>query len=329
MRHASEFPLRKGGMAHAACRMPSSRVSSKRPMFFKRRQKSPVVPRQRRVAELEIASARLIRAGFAGDYHSAFHGRGIEFSQVREYQPGDDIRTIDWNVTARSGVPHVKEFIEERDLTIFVAIDVSGSMAFGSVDWRKIDIAAELASVFAFSAVQNSDRVGLLLFANGPRKFIPPRRGRTHAQVLVRAAVDAAFGGCDGSADLGTAARFLERVAVKRSVIIVVSDFLDTDFDTPLRRLNRRHDVVAVTITDPRERRFPFGGLVRLVDNESGQAALVDLHRAEVAKRAAARDQDLTRRFTQSAVDHIEISTAIPYDRDLLRFFRERVKRRR
>src|ERR1700674_558064 len=128
-------------------------------------------PLSRRVAQLEVLSARLIRSGFAGDYHSAFHGRGIEFAQVREYQPGDDIRTIDWNVTARSGVPHVKEFVEERDLTILVAIDVSGSMAFGSVDWRKCDIAAELASVFAFSAVQNADRIGLLLFSDDVRTY--------------------------------------------------------------------------------------------------------------------------------------------------------------
>jgi uncharacterized protein (DUF58 family) len=131
---------------------------------------------------LELVSARLIRAGFAGDYHSAFHGRGIEFAQVREYQPGDDVRTIDWNVTARTGVPHVKEFIEERDLTVIVAVDVSGSMGFGSVDWRKCDIAAELAAVFAFSAVQNSDRIGLLLFSTATRAYIPPRRGRAHAR---------------------------------------------------------------------------------------------------------------------------------------------------
>src|SRR5437868_9467260 len=132
-------------------------------MFFTRKKPDFRKPVPRRVRDLEIASARLIRAGFAGDYHSAFHGRGIEFSQVREYQPGDDIRTIDWYVTARSGAPHVKEFIEERDLTVLVVIDVSGSMAFGSVDWRKCDVAAELAAVFAFSAVQNSDRIGLLL----------------------------------------------------------------------------------------------------------------------------------------------------------------------
>ncbi len=297
--------------------------------LFKRKPRETRPPLQRRVSDLEIVSARLIRSGFAGDYHSAFHGRGIEFAQVREYQPGDDIRSIDWNVTARTGVPHVKEFIEERDLTILVAVDVSGSMAFGSVDWRKIDIAAELVSVFAFSAVQNSDRVGLLLFSKTAQNFIPPRRGRGHAQVLVRAAVAAATGGCGGGADLAAAAGFVNRVAVKRSVVIVVSDFLDLDFEHPLRRLNRRHDVVAIAVTDPREQRFPERGLVRVVDDETGETRLVDLRRNEVAGRAAQRSRDLERRFVTAGIDHLEVSTAIPYDRELLRFFRERVKRRR
>jgi uncharacterized protein (DUF58 family) len=285
-------------------------------------------PLARRVRELEVVSARLIRAGFAGDYHSAFHGRGIEFSQVREYLPGDDIRTIDWNVTARSGVPHVKEFIEERDLTILIAIDVSGSMGFGSVDWRKCDIAAELAAVFAFSAVQNSDRVGLLLFSKNVRTFITPRRGRAHAQVIVRAAADAAMRGPSGSADLDSAARFLERVSVKRAVVIVLSDFLDLNFERTMRRLNRRHDLVAISVADPREERFPSGAMVRVVDSESGIARTIDLGSADVSRRAAARAQQLQRRFRSSGVDHLEVSTAMPYDRELLRFFRERSLRR-
>lgn len=287
------------------------------------------VPLTRRVLDLEILSARLIRAGFAGDYHSAFHGRGIEFSQVREYQPGDDVRTIDWNVTARSGVPHVKEFIEERDLTILVAVDVSGSMAFGSIDWRKCDIAAELAAVFAFSAVQSSDRIGLLLFADTVRRYIPPRRGRMHAQVIVRAAVEAAMRGPAGTADLDAAARYLEQVSSRRAVVIVISDFLDQSFERPMRRLDRRHDVVAIAVSDPREERFPKGGLVKVVDAESGVARLIDSRRADVARRAANRSQLNERRFCSAGIDHLRVSTAIPYDRELLRFFRERAVRRR
>src|SRR6185503_18446634 len=169
--------------------------------LFKRKPPDLRTPLVRRVRDLELVSARMIRAGFAGDYHSAFHGRGIEFSQVREYIPGDDIRAIDWNVTARTGVPHVKEFIEERDLTVIIAVDVSASMAFGSVDWRKCDIAAELTAVFAFAAVENMDRVGLLLFSENVRRFIPARRGRPHAQTIVHTAVNAAMRGCSGIAD--------------------------------------------------------------------------------------------------------------------------------
>src|SRR3954451_9005962 len=287
-------------------------------MFFRPRKPRFRVPLTRRVRNLEVLSARLIRAGFAGDYHSAFHGRGIEFSQVREYQPGDDVRAIDWNVTARSGVPHVKEFIEERDLTVIVAVDVSGSMAFGSVDWRKCDIAAELAAVFAFSAVQNSDRIGLLLFSNTVRSYIPPRRGQMHAQVIVRAAVDAAMRGPRGVADLDAAARYLEQVSSRRAVVIVISDFLDQNFERTMRRLDRRHDVVAITISDPREERFPDAGLAQVVDAETGAARLIDLRRADVGRRAAARVQLNERRFRTAGVDHLNVSTAIPYDRELL-----------
>jgi uncharacterized protein (DUF58 family) len=298
-------------------------------MFFRPRKPQFRAPLTRRVRDLEILSARLIRAGFAGDYHSAFHGRGIEFSQVREYQPGDDVRTIDWNVTARSGAPHVKEFVEERDLTVLVAIDISGSMGFGSIDWRKCDVAAELAAVFAFSAVQNSDRIGLLLFSNTVRAYIPPRRGRMHAQVIVRAAVDAAMRGPADVADLDGAVRYLEQVSTRRSVVIVISDFLDQNFERTMRRLNRRHDVVAIAVGDPREERFPNEGLARVVDAESGAMKLIDLRRADVARRAASRTQLNERRFRAAGVDHLNVSSAIPYDRELLRFFRERSARRR
>jgi uncharacterized protein (DUF58 family) len=297
-------------------------------MFFRPKVPDLRAPIARRVRDLELVSSRLIRAGFAGDYHSAFHGRGIEFSQVREYMPGDDIRTIDWNVTARSGVPHVKEFIEERDLTILVAVDISGSMRFGSVDWRKCDIAAELAAIFAFSAVENSDRVGLLLFSERVETFIPPRRGRHHAQVIVRAAVDAAMRGPSGVANVEAAVRFIETIPTKRAVVLVLSDFLDATFERPLQRLDRRHDVVALPIIDPREDRFPRGGLVRLVDLETRRSRLVSLTRTDPSRRAAQRREELVRRFRSIAVDHLLVSTAAPYDRELLRFFRERSDRR-
>jgi len=296
-------------------------------MLFRPKPPQFRAPLARRVRDLELVSSRLIRAGFAGDYQSAFHGRGIEFSQVREYMPGDDIRSIDWNVTARSGVPHVKEFVEERDLTVLLAVDVSASMAFGSVDWRKCDIAAELAAVFAFSAVQNHDRIGLVLYSDRVVQFVPPRRGRAHAQVIVRAAVDAAMRGPAGRADFEQATLWLERANAKRAVVIVVSDFLDA-FERPMRRMNRHHDVVAMVVTDPREGRFPSGALARLADAESGREQLVDLGRADVPKRAMARAQQLERRFRSAQVDWMEVSTAMGYERQLLRFFKERSLRR-
>ncbi|HEX2832348.1 MAG TPA: DUF58 domain-containing protein [Thermoanaerobaculia bacterium] len=298
-------------------------------MFFKRKDPDLRAPLVRRVRDLELASLRMIRLGFAGDYHSAFHGRGIEFSQVREYMPGDDVRTIDWNVTARSGVPHVKEFIEERDLTVIIAVDISGSMAFGSVDWRKCDLAAELAAIFAFSAVENSDRAGLLLFSDSVHAYIPPRRGRTHAQVIVTHAVEAALRGAGGRADIDHAVRFLERTAGKRAVILVLSDFLDSAFEKPLQRLHQRHDVIAIPIVDPREERMPRGAMARLVDLESNETRVVDLARTDVAKRAYQRYDQLTRRFRGAGIDHLPVSTALSYDRELLRFFRERSARQR
>jgi len=279
-------------------------------------------PARRRVRELEIITARLIRAGFAGEYHAAFHGRGIEFAQVREYQPGDDIRTIDWNVTARSGIPHVKQFVEERDLTVLIALDVSPSMVFGSLDRRKSEIAAELTAVLSFAALQNRDRVGLAIFSDQVRTFIPPRRGRIHAERIVQAAITAPRD-AGGPTRLDRVVEFIDRVSVKRAVVIVLSDFLDVDFDKPLNRLNRRHDVVALVIGDPREERFPERGLVELVDSETGRRSVVDLR-----GRRDLRKRDLAERFRRIGVDGVALSTAIPYEQTLLRFFRERMVRR-
>jgi len=280
----------------------------------------------RKVRRLEVLSSRLIRSGFAGDYHSAFHGKGIEFAQVREYMPGDDIRTIDWNVTARSGIPHVKQFVEERDLTVMIVIDVSRSMAFGSLDRRKIDRAVELAAVLSFAAVENSDRVGLLLFGPKVRRFFPPRKGRSWSQAIVRAALAESLHP-EGPADLENAVRFLQRVSVKRSVILILSDFLDMPFERSLDRLSRKHDVIAISISDPREQAFPTRGLIRLVDSESGQAAQIDLRTNRVRATAGRRMTELVQRFRRARVDHLFVSTAVPYERDLLGFFRNRVLR--
>ena len=279
--------------------------------------------------ELEIVTARLVRAGFAGQYHSAIHGRGVEFSQVREYQPGDDIRTIDWNVTARSGVPHVKEFVEERDLSILIALDVSASMAFGSVDRRKIDLAVEVAAVLAFSALENGDRVGLALVGDGVRQMIPPRRGRVHAQAVIRTALGASRA-ADGSGDLEKALGFLSRALRKKTVIVLLSDFLgDGRYSRALRRLATRHDVIAIRLSDPREAHFPRNGLVTLVDAESGERKMVDLRSKNPARAAAALRRTADEALSSSGVDVVDVSTAVPYERALVRFFERRSGRRR
>jgi len=288
---------------------------------------SPNPPVARRLRELELVTARLIRSGFAGDYHAAFHGQGIEFSQVREYQPGDDVRTIDWNVTARSGAPHVKQFVEERDLTILIAADVSASMGFGSLDRRKIDLASELIAVLAFAAEQNGDRVGLLLFESGVKRFIAPLRGRTHTQLVVREALVA------GSALSGVVSwerfeLFVRQIAKRRAVVIVLSDFLDDfldkGFERPLRRLAVKHDLIAIGISDPREQHLPDRGIVRLIDAETGKRLIIDLKRRRKSEAATA----LEGRFKRLGVDFLPVSTAVPYERSLLRFFEQRVRRR-
>ena len=288
--------------------------------------RSAAIPR--RIRELEIVTARLIRAGFAGQYHAAFHGRGIEFAQVREYLPGDDVRIIDWNVTARSGSPYVKEFVEERDLTILLAIDVSASMLFGSLDRRKIDLACELAAVLAFAALQNGDRVGLLLFSGDIVKYVPPRRGRIHVEALLRDIL-LLSGSASGAAKYSGAVEFIERVTVKRAVILLISDFLDADFERPLQRLNRRHDLVALRLSDPREERFPEKGVVRLMDAETGRRVEVSLRRNRVRQRTEQRERRLAEKFRRLGIDSVTLQTALPYEQTLLRFFNHRIARGR
>jgi uncharacterized protein (DUF58 family) len=296
-------------------------------MRFFRRRSAPdrVEDRRRRLArrvrDLELVTARLVRAGFAGQYNAAFHGHGIEFAQVREYQPGDDIRTIDWNVTARSGVPHVKQFVEERDLTLVVALDVSGSMGFGSLDRRKVDLGIELAAVLSFAALQNRDRVGLLLFGGNAMRYVPPRRGRTHVETAVRDALVAAES-TGGAADLNAVARFLDRVLVKPGVVVVISDFLECEIEHPMRRLAMRHDTVAFAIRDPREERLPAGGLARFRDSESGKVINVRLRGERLAL------PPLSQRMNRTGADLFEVSTVLPYERELVRFFEQRALRR-
>lgn len=295
------------------------------------RAKPPAEPRApaiKRMRDLEVLTARLIRAGFAGQYHAAFQGRGIEFARVREYEVGDDIRSIDWNVTARTGAPHVKEYVEERDIGIVVAFDVSSSMRFGSVDRRKADLAVELLAILTYAALQNGDRVGLAMFTDRIVKFVPPRRGRLHAQTVIRHGMAEARD-ATGPTDLDAVSSTLLGTMRRRGVIVWISDFLGGRPGRPFTRLAVRHDVLAVRVSDPRETRLPRKGLVQLRDAETGRLSLVDLRWNSSLRDIGQHRRIVDETLGAAGIDLIDISTAVPYERALLRFFERRVRRRR
>ena len=295
--------------------------------FFRRRAPEPRrVTASRRIRELELLSAKLVRAGLAGRYHAAFHGQGIEFAQVREYQPGDDVRTIDWNVTARSGAPHVKQFVEERDLSVLLMVDLSSSMHFGSSTKTKAEVALEILSIFSFAALENGDRVGLLAFDERVRLYREPSRSRSAIMRMLRETIDRAPS-TGGRTNLAVAAEFARRVLRRRAVIIVISDFLDIDSRESLRAIASGHDVVALHLIDPREERFPSRGLVRLVDAENGKADDVDLARRPAALESLRWRAATDRGLKALRIDRLEVPVAADYDRALLRFFNERAER--
>jgi uncharacterized protein (DUF58 family) len=265
----------------------------------------------------------------SGQYESVFKGRGIEFDEVREYQPGDEIRSIDWNVTARMGRPFVKKFVEERQLTVMILLDASASSYFGTVKRLKSELAAEVSAVLAFSAIQNNDRVGLIIFTDRIEKFIPPRKGVPHVLRVVREALY--FKPKGRGTDIAGALQFLDNVTTRRAVTFIISDFFAEEFKRPLTIANKKHDVVAVTITDPRELELPKVGLVELADAEKGRFQLVDTSsgrlRESYAKRARAIVEARARLFASTNVDHIDIVTDRPYIDAFVKFFR--IRRRR
>jgi uncharacterized protein (DUF58 family) len=281
----------------------------------------------RKIRRIRLHTRLILESGIVGSYHAAFKGRGMEFAEVREYQPGDDVRTIDWNVTARSGVPHVKKYIEERDLTLLLLIDISGSSAFGSQYLAKRDLAAEVSGVLAFSAVANKDRVGAVLFSDEIEMFIPPSRGETHALRIVRDTL--VHRTRSRGTSIQKAVRFARSILKRRSIVAVISDFQDEGYEKGLAALRRRHDVFALHLTDPRDRSIPDIGLVRLTDPETGELLVVDTSDPRV--RAAllpihADEQRSTLR--QCGVDSLSLTTSEPYDRPLQGFFKGREKRR-
>ncbi|MEW6521549.1 MAG: DUF58 domain-containing protein [Thermodesulfobacteriota bacterium] len=284
-----------------------------------------------KIRTIRIYTNKAVNDILAGEYESVFKGRGMEFDEVRAYQPGDDIRTIDWNVTARTGHPYVKQYVEERELTIFFLVDLSASGAFGSGQRLKNEVAAELCALLAFSAIKNNDKVGLIAFTDTVELFIPPKKGPTHVLRLIREILN--FSPERGGTSIAASLHFFGRISHKRAVAFLVSDFLDEDFFTPMRVIARRHDLIAVSITDPRERELPAAGLIELEDAESGGRLLIDSSSPELrrtfAAAAARRLGDLAGQFAAMGVDHIPLQTDEDYVLDLVRFFRMRERRRR
>ena len=291
----------------------------------------------KKVRQVEVRTSRLVNDTLAGSYHSVFKGRGMNFDEVREYVPGDEIRTIDWNVTARTGTPHVKKFTEERELTIMLLIDISGSGDFGSTTGSKREIMAEVGSVLAFSAVRNNDKVGLVLFSDFVELYIPPKKGRSHILRLIREILF--FQPQGRKTDLIVALDFINRVAKRKCVTFLISDFcLPGDFDESLVRLkpklrisNRRHDLISMITSDPREHSLPDIGWLTIEDAESG--AQVELNTSDPAVRkgyvelAGARRKNLHKVIRSAGVDLLELSTDESYVPPLLNFFGNRRRR--
>ena len=285
----------------------------------------------KKIRYIEIYTSKAVNDALAGEYESMFKGRGMEFDEVREYQMGDDIRSIDWNVTARTGTPHFKRYVEERELTVIFMVDLSASGAFGSVRQTKNEVAAELCALLAFSAIKNNDKVGLIVFTDQVEMFIPPAKGTTHVLRLIRELLNFSPGQKD--TDICAAIEYLGRVTTKKCVVFLISDFLGEDFEKRMRVLGKRHDLIAMSIADPREVALPNVGLIELEDAETGELVLVDTGSASVRKRYENLGQDrqkiLKDLFRSMGIDHLEIMTGRNYVRELVRFFRTRERRLR
>jgi len=292
----------------------------------------------KKVRQLEIRTNRLVNDSLAGEYHSVFKGRGMNFDEVREYVPGDEVRAIDWNVTARAGRPFIKKFTEERELTILLLVDVSASGNFGSGPQSKRQMAAELASVLAFSAIRNNDKVGLVLFSDRVEQYIPPKKGRQHVLRVIREILF--FEPQHRGTDLVRALDFINQVTARRAIMFLVSDFelpnqdrALTDLRRALRLVNRRHDVVALHIHDRREAELPDVGRLALEDAETGELIELDTAsqrvRGRFAELAGKREDDLRRILSSEGVDSLNLDTCEPYEPALRSFFKRRERRMR
>lgn len=290
-----------------------------------------MIPKEvlKKIRHIQITTSRMVNDVFSGQYQSVFKGRGMEFDEVREYQPGDDIKSIDWNVTARTGVPHVKKFVEERELTVMLLLDGSGSCHFGSVKQLKSQLAAELCSVLAFSAIRNNDRIGLMIFTDRVEKFVPPRKGLRHVLRIIREALYYKPKG--KGTDIAQALEHLNRISRRRTISFIISDFFASDFERFLAIANKRHDMIAVTITDPREMDLPKVGILKLDDAETGESVIVDTTntglRNSYRQASEARIQDREKMLRSINVDNINVRTDAPYTKELIKFFKMRERR--
>jgi uncharacterized protein (DUF58 family) len=283
----------------------------------------------KKVRQLEIRTRGMVNQVFSGEYHSVFKGRGMEFSEVREYQMGDDIRTIDWNVTARLNHPFVKIFEEERELTVMLVVDMSGSQSFGSQTALKRDVAIEISAVLAFSAMKNNDKVGLLIFTDTIEKFVPPRKGRSHTLRIIRELLSYEPKGRGTS--IRTALEYLNHIQKKRSIVFLISDFMDAEYEAALRIAGRRHDLVGLVMNDPREQVLPRVGMMTLRDAESGIVRTVDTN-DRLVRTTFSQHRDVVQRsrrslFLKSRLDAVEINVNESYIKPLSDFFRKREKR--
>ena len=283
----------------------------------------------KKIRRIEIFTSRLVNNIFAGEYESVFKGRGMEFNEVREYQPGDEIRTIDWNVTARMGRPYIKKYVEERELVIMLVVDMSASIDFGTQQQTKGEIAAEISGLLAFSAIKNNDKVGLICFTNEVELFVPPRKGKKHVLRVIREILY--FDPHQRATNINAALEYVDRVLQRRSVVFLISDFRDDGYEKRLAITSKHHDLIAVMVEDAREEELPDVGLIELEDAETGEIIILDTK--DQSTREAYRQ--LNRRaiearqkhFRANKVDCIEIRTDRSYVEPLIRFFRQRAMR--
>lgn len=290
-----------------------------------------MIPKEilQKIRRIQITTSRKVTDIFAGQYQSVFKGRGMEFHEVREYLPGDDIRMIDWNVTARAGHPYIKKFVEERELTVMLLLDASQSCCFGSGKRLKSQVAAELCSVLAFSAIQNNDKIGLVIFTDEIEKFIPAKKGLSHTLRIIREALY--YKPARKNTNITSALEYLNHITKRKTICFLISDFIDRGFEKLLAVSNRRHDIIALTITDPREIELPNVGIIRLNDAETEENFIIDTgnsdFREQYKQNAIKRMENRRKTLRSAGVDSIEIRTDIPYEKELIKFFKMRERR--